>query len=406
MKRAWKILSVSVAVASTLFVVLFGLHAAGMVLLLGVGAIACWVAFSYFHYRYLRQEELLHVLINAVDSGTPISAALWAYMDDRPQSRWREILVSLIVTPIYYWSWHRWNSFDRKVEHVAGLLDVGASLHEALVDTPGVASKEVMLATAIGESTGTLGQCLRSVPRWRLATVWLEILPRVIYPLLLLVFIMAITTFVLIFIIPKFEKIFADFKVRLPTVTESFITFGRWYLSHFALISVVGFLVCVKALLLSSTLCWYFPVVGHLYRMQARSRVLKTLALLLETEHTVPEALDVLEQSGYFWGTVQRRLRLVRFRVALGEPLFEQLCRQGLLPGHMIPLLQAAERARNLPWALNELGESLGARTFRLAHRLTMTVFPAAVMAVGLLVGFFAYAMFSPLVTVLSEMPL
>ena len=113
----------------------------------------------------------------------------------------------------------------------------------------------------------------------------------------------------------------------------------------------------------------------------------QTLALLLETEHTVPEALEVLEQSGYFSGTVRRRLRLVRFRVALGEPLVEELCRQGLLPKHMAPLLQAAERARNLPWALNELGESLGTRTLRTAHRLSMAVFPTAVLAVGLIVG-------------------
>jgi type II secretory pathway component PulF len=405
MKRTWKILSIFVAVSATVFVVLFGLHAPGMVLLLALGGIAGWIAFSYFHYRYMRQEELLHVLINAVESGTPISAALWAYVDDRPQSRWREILVAILVTPFYYWSWHRWNSFDRKVEHVAGLLDVGSSLHEALLDTPGAASKEVMLATAIGESTGKLGPCLRSVPRWRLATVWLEVLPRVVYPFLLLIFIMAIATFVLIFIVPKFERIFADFKMRLPWATENFIAFGRWHLSNFALLSFL-LLACVHALLISSTLCWYFPVVGRLYRMQARSRVLRTLGLLLETEHTVPEALEVLEQSGYFCGTVRRRLRLVRFRVALGEPLFEQLRCQGLLPPHMMPLLLAAERARNLPWALNELGETLGTRTFRLAHRLTMTVFPAAVMAVGLLVGFFAFAMFSPLVTLISEMPL
>jgi len=406
MKRAWKILAVFVAVAVTVFLFLFGLLVPGVLLLMILAAVVGWIAFTFFHYRYLRQEELLYVLINAVDSGTPLSAALWAYVDDRPRSRWREILVAIIVTPFYYWAWHRFNSFDNKVEHVAGLLDVGASLHEALAETPGVASKEVLLATSIGEATGKLGQCLKSVPRWRLATVWLEVLPRVIYPLFLLIFITVIATFVLIFIVPKFERIFADFKMRLPWFTEYFIAFGRWWVKWFAAVSILGVLACTAGLLVSSRLCWYFPVLGRLYRMQARSRVLKTLALLFETGHTVPEALEVMEQSGYFGGTVCRRLRLVRFRTALGEPFIEQLCKQGLLQTNMVPLLQAAERARNLPWALGELGETLGTRTFRLANRLTLAVFPTAVMAVGVIVGFFALAMFSPLVTMISEIPL
>jgi type IV pilus assembly protein PilC len=406
MKRAWKILGVIVGVAVVTFLVLFGLLTVGLLVLMVLTAIAGWIAFAFFHYRYLRQEELLHVLINAVDSGTPLHAALWAYADDRPHSRWREILVALIITPFYYWSWHRWNSFDQKIEHVAGLLDLGASLHEALVETPGVASKEVVLAAAIGESTGRLGQCLKSVPRWRLATVWLEVVPRLVYPLVLLIFIVAVSTFLLIFIVPKFEKIFADFKVKLPEVTQQFIVFARSYANWLTVILLLGLLGCITALLVSSRFCWYFPILGRLYRMHARSRVLKTLALLLETGHTVPEALERLETSDYFSGTVGRRLRLVRFRVALGEPLVEELCRQGLLPKHMAPLLQASERARNLPWALNELGESLGTRTIRAARRLSLAVFPTAVMAVGLVVGFFALAMFRPLVTLIAEFPL
>jgi type II secretory pathway component PulF len=411
-KRGWKILTVLVAVAVTVFVVFFGILALGapvpaaLLALLLPMTIAGFIAFSYFHYRFVRQEELLLVLINAVESGTPLNAALWAYVDDRPRSRWREILVSLLITPFYYWSWHRWNTFDSKVEQLAGLIDVGASLHEGLVETPGVASKEVMLAVALGESTGKLGPCLKSVPRWRLATVWLEVFPRLVYPLVLLLGIMITAALVLIFIVPKFERIFASFKMRLPAATENFIAFGREHGKPVALIAVLVLLGVSAALLISSRLCWHVPILGRLYRMQSRGHVLRTLALLLETGHTVPEALEVLEGSEYFSGTVRRRLRLVRFRVALGEPFLEQLCQQGLLPQHMLPLLRAAERANNLPWAFKELGETLGTRTARLTHRLSMTVFPTAVMAVGLAVGFFAFAMFSPLVRLISELPL
>src|SRR4029077_16124745 len=140
--------------------------------------------------------------------------------------------------------------------------------------------------------------------------------------------------------------------IKLPWVTEQFIGFlpsiGRharifflFFFHFFAvggglvvpladilLLLIVAIVALVAGLLVSSRLCWYFPVLGRLYRMQARGRLLKALALLLQTDHTLPDALALLEESGYFSATVRRRLRMVRFRVALGDPFPEQLCQQ------------------------------------------------------------------------------
>jgi type II secretory pathway component PulF len=383
------------------------LGATGVLLL--VGGIQVWLWFAFAHYRYIRQEEFLHLLTMAAESEAPLAPAMWSYANDRPHVDVREFwtaMLLLFTLPGYYWLWHRRHSFDYNVERVAALIDSGATLHDALKAAPGVAPSEAVLAAAIGEATGKLAACMRSVPRWRLATIWVDVVPRLVYPIFLLIFILAGVGFLFVFVIPKYEKIFADFKLEPPWLTTKFINAWGAIFRHAGLLLVafLGLVALAGAVLASSTVCWYLPGLGPLYRMHARSRVLKGLALLLETSMPLPQALSVLYDSGFFPVVIRNRLRALRSAVERGEPLPENLYRCGLLPRHMLPLVQAAERAQTLPWAIAELGDSLAKRVSRLTYRLTMTVFPLTVMALGVLVGVVAVAMFWPLVKLLTEM--
>src|SRR5262249_25677635 len=122
----------------------------------------------------------------AVESGAPLAPAIRSYVDDRPHGTAREFWVAVgqfMILPGYYWIWHRRHQFDRKVSKVADLLERGSSLSQALAAVPGVASKQTVVAAAVGESTGNLAMCLRHANQVNLGPVWLEVLPRIIYPL-------------------------------------------------------------------------------------------------------------------------------------------------------------------------------------------------------------------------------
>ena len=66
--------------------------------------------------------------------------------------------------------------------------------------------------------------------------------------------------------------------------------------------------------------------------------------------------------------------------------------------------MQAAERVRNLPWALIEMGENLLNRLVRLLTKISMVAFPLNVLAVRALVGFLVIGMFVPLVQLLTRL--
>src|SRR6516225_5457141 len=146
------------------------------------------ILFSFLHYRYGRQEELVQVIITAVETGAPLSSALWAYLLDRPQGSQREMWVATLlffILPGYYWIWHRRHSFDRKLEHLAHQLEHGVPLGAALKNTPGLASADTRLAVAVGIATGRLAPCLKILRRRRLGVLWLEVIARFMYPLAL-----------------------------------------------------------------------------------------------------------------------------------------------------------------------------------------------------------------------------
>lgn len=367
-----------------------------------------WALFAFFHYRQCRQDEFLHLLTTAVEANAPLAPALRAYVVDRPNGPLRETWVATMLfflLPGYYWLWYRRFSYDRKVARVSGLLDMGYPLPEALYATPGVAPRQTALAAAVGEGTGQLALCLRHSIQTRLAPVWLEVVPRVTYPFLLLFFISGVLQFWIAFVGPKIEQIFHEFHMDLPEGTEWLFAFTDWLADYgwLILLAVPAVAVVVLFLVLDSTFRWYCPVVGRFYRRLLQSRVLRMLGILLETGKPVPEALGILADSGYFPFVAERRLEAVRLRVEQGEPLAESLRRGRLLPAAVVPLVQAAERVGNLPWVLGELSVSLANGTIRRLRQISILVSPVVLIAVGVLVAFLALGMFLPIIELLTR---
>jgi protein transport protein HofC len=398
-------------------VVLLGLVAVGMVMagapiglplilfgMLGLG----WVGYAYFRYRQARQDELLQVMTTALEANLPLSQAIRAYLRDRPREEeggvWDALL--LFVMPPAFLLWHQRQGFDHKVEEVADLLDDGFSLPEALQRVPGAAPKEVRVAAEVGQATGRIAVCLRRANRERLAGAWLEIIPRLLYPVLLLLFITGIGGFLHVQIMPKMKKIFEDFGTSLPDMTSRFGRVFEFLQESGRLVGLVVMAVLglASVLIASPGARWHLPILGRIYRWEVQGLVLRMLGALLEAGQPLPDALQRLADADEFPPVVRRYIDSARRDVSAGEPLAAALRRAGLLPRSMITLVQTAERLNNLPWALGEMGELLSGRAVRMARRISMVLAPILVLAVGAVVACVAIGMFMPLVSLLTRL--
>jgi type IV pilus assembly protein PilC len=366
-----------------------------------------WMLNAYLRYRQARQDELLQVMTAAVEARLPLAPAIRSYVRDRPHSGeggWDIVL--LFFCPPGYWLWHQRHSFDRRTAQLAALLDEGVPLAEALGAVRGVAPREVRVAASVGGATGQLADCLRRADRDRLAGAWLELAPRLLYPLLLLLFIGGIGTFLMLSVMPRMQRIFADFGEPLPALTQRLLTaLDGWDDYQDALILAVPVAVLLAVLLaLSPAVRWYLPVLGRVFRWEAQGLVLRMLGVLVEVGWPAPKALQLLADTAHVPSMVRQRLDAARRAVERGEPLAAALRGAGLLPSSMAPLVGTAERTRTLPWALAELGTLLAGRAVRLARRVSLVVSPVLVAAVGLLVAFIALAMFMPLIQLLTRL--
>ena len=380
----------------------FGL--VGLFIYLFVGVLWCWEAYVFTHYRYCRREEFLSVLRTAATTQMPMEAMLRAYLDDRPRDHRAWVYVALFFVFPGYFLIHRSRSFDSQLLLVLALLDHGVPLSQALRFVPRVVSRQTALAVTVGQCTGQLPQALGQIPTPR--SPWLELAPRLIYPLLVIAVLCANAAFLTVFITPKFEKIFADFHMRLPALSSSLILSGKTISDHAWIIpNLLALLVIlINLLIFDSRAKWHAPLLGRVYRMHTRGQFLQTLGLMMDSGKPLPEILGVVNQTGILPRVIEERSRRLALEISHGAPLAETLAKCGLATPSASGLIASAERAGNLPWALRELGAAMMRRAARITYRLAMLLFPLAVFACAGLVALLAVAMFSPLTGLLRGM--
>jgi type IV pilus assembly protein PilC len=380
----------------------------GVFLLLFVNG---WAVYAFLSHRQGRQDELAQVLGAATMSGVPLAAAVEAYRKERPRPGGaRDVLeiMSRAALPLYGYVriWIGWHQYDTLLKQFSQRLSAGEALSAAMGSTPGLASRELRLAVAVGERTGSLQTSFKRAANEGWSAMWTEVAPRVLYPSIVFLIVANLTMFLSINILPKFKKIFDEFGQKFPAATQIVFDASN-YMVDFAVelellpvLAVAG----VAYLIASPTARWRVPIIGWFYRCGVQAACLQALGKLLAAGLTIPQALEFLEESGAFAGVVQRRLSKANWDVERGGALDDALRDAQLLPPSMAPLVSAAERVHNLPWALGELGGHLASRAFQQVRRASLVVAPIVVVALGAMVGFIALGMFMPLIHLLTRL--
>ncbi len=302
----------------------------------------------------------------------------------------------------------------RKVAMVAERLRGGASLGESLADVPGLVPEQAALLARVGERTGTIDVALRSEAERLLRSAGPAAAsgssPSLLAMYLVAILLLAATILsgIMIFIIPKFKKIFDDFGSRLPAMTEFVIdassaTASYWYLP-FALMIAAAWALGLSYLLLRA-----FGVRLPRLRLPwrgARSSApvaLRALALAAEAGRPLGDGLDPLADDARH-PSDRRRFGRLRARHVAGEDVWLALRAGWFVTTNEADLLAAAERAGNLPWALRHVADRLDdRRRLRWAAALEFLQ-PAVVLAMGLVVAVIVIGLFLPLVQLINDL--
>jgi len=350
-----------------------------------------WVLF-FDRTEATRQRTLLWTLAVAVDKQFPMVPFLQALADEAG-GRWR------------------W-----KLRGLAELITAGVSIPEALEAIPGLLPRDTVVMIRVGASSGNMSGALREAARLagrRSLTPIGQYHGSLIYVCALLGAMTVITTFLMIWIMPKYKAIFAGFDVRLPALTEfvigtSDLLASYWYLVLLSIPAgclVIWMMVGVGLELIGCGPWWSRPsiLLSRFWPRMKTPHVLRSLSVAVDGGRPLPQALTALSQQNSEV-TFRRMMMQIADDVSRGNDCWLALRGAGMLRRGEPALLEAAQKLGNLVWALRGMADGIERRADYRYHILLELIHPVIIVAVAIVVGTLCAGMFVPLITLVEQL--
>ncbi len=241
------------------------------------------------------------------------------------------------------------------------------------------------------------------------------LLAPVIYPAIIIVWLLSVFTYVNAFILPKFVDLFMELGIQedqLPWPTRVAMT-----LSHVLPYFVIGLLAVIVVLAVLYLFhrkskrvqldlgIWALglPAFGQFNRDRATGRILGVLALALDAGMPLDRALAAAAPaSGNEMMTLAMRRACDRAR--RGYSAAEAIAASRMLPPALLWHLHNAEKSGKLAAACRAASETYLARVEMLTTRLAAVLEPLLIILVGICVGFIGYSVFLPLIGIIGEL--
>ena len=201
-----------------------------------------------------------------------------------------------------------------------------------------------------------------------------------VYPLASIILAVALLVFVLLFIVSGFERIFQDFGIALPLLSQFLIALAsRLWSSGLMLAEVLACLAAIGVLALMvagpagrRSALSRIPLLGPVWRWTSLAEFCHLLGLLLESAIPLAEAVP-MAGAGVVDADVRAVGRAMTADLNRGESLARLIVRQSYFPQGLGPIIAWAEQHQSLAEAMHVLGEMFEARA-RFQARFASTV--------------------------------
>ena len=188
-------------------------------------------------------------------------------------------------------------------------IEGGATLSEAMGKSPKVFSRLYINMIKAGEAGGALEVILRRLSEFldRSESLKRKVKGAMIYPVVVVMVAVGILVFIMLKIVPVFQKMFEEFGLKLPTMTTILINISNWVVSYgwfsIPLIPVVLWLF-VKLLrkFKHGRMGWdmfmlKWPIMGMLIEKNTMARTTRTLGTLVSSGVPILEGLNITRET-------------------------------------------------------------------------------------------------------------
>ncbi len=187
-------------------------------------------------------------------------------------------------------------------------VESGSTLSEAFGKHPKCFDRLYVNMVKAGEAGGALEVIVQRLADFKEKAQSLKrkITGAMVYPAVVIMVAIGILTFIMIFIIPKFQKIFNDFGLQLPVPTQILMQVSEWTVKYWYLFPIfpLSWWLLLKLIRLHRTgafvLDWLklrIPVMGGIIEKTVVARTTRTLGTLISSGVPILEALTIVKDT-------------------------------------------------------------------------------------------------------------
>jgi type IV pilus assembly protein PilC len=305
--------------------------------------------------------------------------------------------------------------FQVILKDVKSSVEQGSTFSDSLRKHPKVFDPLYCNLVQAGEVGGILDTILNRLAVYIEKAVKLkrQVKGALFYPTTVMVVFVGVLSVLLIFVIPSFQKMFADFgaKDELPTLTVWVINTSQAFIGHLPLVLLSVIILAVilslvyrrpKGKKLAHKLMLILPVVGPVLRKIAVARFTRTLGTLLSSGVPILDALDIVARTA---GNViiEEGILYTRLRISEGKNMAGPLMETNVFPPMVVQMVGVGEQTGALDTMLNKIADFYEEEVDVAVGALTSLIEPVMMVGIGGTVGVVLVAMYLPIFSIAGK---
>jgi len=298
--------------------------------------------------------------------------------------------------------------FSRLMMDMKNKIEAGSSLSQAFREHPAHFDALYCNLVGAGESSGMLDAVLDRLATYqeKILAIKSKIKSAMFYPISVLVVAIVVMWVIMVFVIPSFKQVFANFGAELPLPTLIVITmsdfFVKWWWLIFICIAagitaaIIGFKRSEAVRYTFDRLLLKLPIVGQIVEKATIARWTRTLQTMFAAGVPLVESLDAVGGAA---GNIVYALATKRIQteVSTGSTLTNAMSNTRLFPSMVLQMTQIGEEAGSLDNMLGKVADFYEREVDDAVAALSSLLEPVMIVFLGVFIGGLVIAMYLPI---------
>lgn len=299
-------------------------------------------------------------------------------------------------------------SLARLLNEVRNDVETGSNLSQAFARHPVHFDKLFCNLVAAGEQAGILDNLLDRIATYKekILAIKSKIKSALFYPIAVVVVATLVVAVMMLFVIPEFKNVFANFGADLPAPTLIVIAMSDFFVTYWYLMFgiVIGTVLGISYLYKRSSamqiavdrVVLKLPVVGDIVRKATVARWARTLSTMFAAGVPLVEALDSVggASGNYVYLTATKS---IQNEVSTGTNLTVAMQNTDVFPTMVVQMVSIGEESGQLDGMLSKVADFFEQEVDDAVAGLSTLLEPIIMVFLGVVIGGLVVAMYLPI---------